>query len=418
MNERKTGDPVVIRVARIFDGARILDADTVVVRDGLIAEIGRNLAPPHGSEVVEASDATLLPGLVDAHTHTLAVADLEQALAFGVTTELDMFCGPDQLRALRKAAESRADVADIRSAGIGATMPDGHITQLVEMGVYAPFPTLSTPGEAPGFVAARVAEGSDYLKILVEGGRPLGWSQLPSLDDETLKALVDSAHSHDLPAVAHISTQADAQRCLTAGVDGLVHAFVDTAPDRRFVDKAAAAGIFVVPTLTVFEMLYGPGRREGDCVDHPRVRPYLSPGLRATVQAGGRANLPSDLPAWASAEHAHRATRALHEAGVPILAGTDVLYPPSVHGLSLHAELAALVDAGLTPAEALTAATLAPAQAFRLTDRGRITTGMRADLLLVEGDPTRRIAATTEIIGVWRAGHRFDRDRYRTTLDT
>jgi imidazolonepropionase-like amidohydrolase len=415
MNDVNSG-AVVIRAARIFDGVRVIDGDTVVVREGLIAEIGRNVACPDGSEVVEAADATLLPGFIDAHTHTLEVADLRQALAFGVTTELDMFCGLDRLRPLRAAAEARADVAGIRSAGIGATMPEGHITQLVDMGVYAPFPTLSTPGEAPGFVAARAEEGSDYLKILVEGGRPLGWSRLPSLDDETLRALVDSAHAHDLQAVAHISTQADARRCVAAGVDGLVHAFVDGPVDPRFIESASAAGIFVVPTLTVFEMLYGPGRREIGYVDHPRLWPYLSPDHRAAIQANGRENLPSDLPEWAAATHAHRATRALHRAGVPILAGTDVLYPPSVHGLSLHTELAALVDAGLTPAEALTAATAAPARAFRLADRGRIAAGMRADLLLVDGDPTRRIAATTQIAGVWRAGTRFDRDRYRAAV--
>ena len=102
---------------------------------------------------------------------------------------------------------------------------------------------------------------------------------------------------------------------------------------------------------------------------------------------------------------------ALHAAGVDLLAGTDVSMPvPSLgglaHGASVHHELQLLVMAGLAPAEALRAATAAPARRFGLTDRGRITAGTRADLLLVDGDPTTDISATLSIRGIWRRGVR------------
>ena len=87
------------------------------------------------------------------------------------------------------------------------------------------------------------------------------------------------------------------------------------------------------------------------------------------------------------------------------------IYPHSAHGLSLHAELAALVDAGLAPADALTAATAVPAAHFGLHDRGRLAPGHRADLVLVDGDPTADITATTRIVAVWRGGIRQDRGR-------
>jgi hypothetical protein len=94
---------------------------------------------------------------------------------------------------------------------------------------------------------------------------------------------------------------------------------------------------------------------------------------------------------------------------VPILAGTDAGNPGTAHGVSLHGELALLVRAGLTPAPALTAATAAPAQRFGLRDRGRIAVGQRADLLLVDGDPTRDITATRAIDTVWKNGYAIDR---------
>jgi imidazolonepropionase-like amidohydrolase len=102
--------------------------------------------------------------------------------------------------------------------------------------------------------------------------------------------------------------------------------------------------------------------------------------------------------------HAFAALKQLHDAGVPILAGSDAPAPGSTNGVSLHGELELLVKGGLSPSEALAAATSVPARTFRLTDRGRIVPGLRADLLLVRGDPTRDITATRDIVEVWKAG--------------
>jgi hypothetical protein len=107
------------------------------------------------------------------------------------------------------------------------------------------------------------------------------------------------------------------------------------------------------------------------------------------------------------------AVRQLKAANVPILAGTDAANPGTAHGISLHGELELLVQAGLTPLEALRAATSAPAKAFGLSDRGRIAPGMRADLLLVEGNPSQDIRMTRRIVGVWKAGTALDRNRWR-----
>jgi imidazolonepropionase-like amidohydrolase len=412
-----TPRPTLIRDVRVFDGTTVLDADSVLVRDGLIAETGTDLPEQDDVEVVEGAGGTLLPGLIDAHTHTMRPAELQQALAFGVTTELDMFCVPSLLGPLREAAAARNDVADIRSAGVGATAAGGHPTQLVEMGVYPPFPTVFRSDEAAAFVADRLGEGSDFVKILIEDGSAMGWDGLAHLDPETVTALVAASHAHRLRAVAHISTQEDARQAVAAGVDGLAHLFVDQPPDLGFARQASEAGIFAIPTLTIFEQLYDNHRRDARYRDHHGLWPYLEPEMRNALLTDWRDDVSWRPPRWASAQHAAHATRLLHQAGVPILAGTDVATPRAAHGMSLHSELAALVDAGLSATEALATATSAPADAFALPDRGRIAPGLRADLLLVAGDPTRDITASAEISGIWRGGHRFDRELYRTGLD-
>jgi imidazolonepropionase-like amidohydrolase len=105
--------------------------------------------------------------------------------------------------------------------------------------------------------------------------------------------------------------------------------------------------------------------------------------------------------------------KKLADRGVPILAGSD---PPNIGtawGASMHRELELMVEAGMSPAMALRAATVTPARVFSLTDRGRIAAGLRADLLLVAGDPTSDIRATRDIVGIWKQGVRFDRDSHR-----
>ena len=131
-----------------------------------------------------------------------------------------------------------------------------------------------------------------------------------------------------------------------------------------------------------------------------------------------RKSMPKPQPLGPNESHAvaAAATGLLKEEGVPILAGSDCPNIGTAHGVSLHRELELLVQAGLTPLEALRAATSAPAKAFRLKDRGSIKPGLRADLLLVRGEPTQNILATRDIIGVWKEGGAADRAGWRMEL--
>ena len=388
-----------IRDARVFDGDRVLPRATVLVREGVIEAIGDAIAIPDDAAIVEGEGRTLLPGLIDAHVHTWGDARRD-ALRFGVTTGFDMFSDHRQLQRMRREREALAVTtqADVWSAGILATVAGGHGTQFG-----MDIPTLAAPGDASAWVAARKAEGSDFIKLVREDLRVYtGKKQLPTLDAATAAAVIAAAHEHGLAALVHASAQEAARESLRDGADGLVHVFADVAADAAFVRLARERGAFVVPTLAVTAGFAG---ERSPLHDDPRLAPSLTTAQKQTLQA--RVHQGPAQPALIA--NARESVRRLHAAGIPILAGSDAPNPNTAHGASLHEELAQLVKAGLDPLSALVAATATPADALGLVDRGRIAPGMRADLLLVGGDPTRDIEHTRDIVAIWKNGRPVDR---------
>ncbi len=396
--------PIAFQNARVFDGTKLLTNTTVLVRDGKIAAVGKDIPIPADAQVVDVTGKTLLPGLFDAHTHVWGANSLRQALAFGVTTECDMFTGLESLKEIHDeiAAGKGADLADLRSAGILATAPGGHGTEYGQE-----IPTISSPAEAQAFVDARLAEGSDYIKIVYEHGRAFG-RPMPTIDVPTLKALVEAAHARKKMAVVHIGSQSEARETIEAGADALVHIFIEEPPAADFAKLAADHHTFIVPTLTVLHNVAAP-KHEPALLKDPDLSPYYS---AVEIDRLG-ASFPQGKRKPADYSNAEAAVRQLKAARVPICAGTDCPNPGTTHGASIHEELELLVAAGLTPAEALTAATSVPATCFHLEDRGRIAPGLRADLLLVEGDPTADLKATRKIAGVWKEGVALDRVAYQ-----
>ena len=398
-----SGPALLFDDVRVFDGDKTIARADVLVRGDRIAEIGEHIEPPAGAEVIAGAGHTLLPGLIDSHAHVWDQHQLAEAAAFGVTTELDMLTSPQLVATLKAtlATPAGAGLADLRSAGNAATAPGGHGT---EYGM--PMRTLSTPGEAEAFVAACRAEGSDYIKIIYDPRNP----RFKSIDRATMGAVVAAAHRQGLLAVAHIETQDDAREALEAGVDGLAHLFLRSRPLPGFAALAAAKHAFIVPTLSVLASLTERGAGAAVASD-AALAPYLTPADVETLKSSfGLRGLKLDISV------AFETVKQLAAAHVPILAGTDAPNPGTAHGASVHGEMALLVEAGLSPAEALAAATSAPARAFKL-DRGRIAAGMRADLLMVEGDPTSDILATRKVTGVWKQGARIDRDAYRAAVE-
>ena len=391
-----------IRNARIFDGVDVIERGTVLVRDGLIEAVGADVAVPDGVTVVDAAGKTLLPGLIDAHVHAWGNAQ-QDMLRFGVTTALDMHGMPERLPALRAQRESIAPTtqADLWAAGYAITAPGGHGTQFG-----FPVPTVGADTDIPAFIAARVAEGDDFIKLIVEDLSGYGGNRtLPTLTAPQVRAVVDAAHAHTRIAVAHVSTQASAREVLDAGIDGFVHVADDAVVDDAFVADVARRDVFVVPTLVVIASVAGTDAGAQLAAD-TALSPWLTPEQRDSL--GARM---STAPKPQRLADAIASVRRLHAAGVTILAGSDAPNSGTAQGASLHGELEFLVEAGLTPQQALVAATSAPAARFGIADRGRIAPGLRADLVLVDGDPLDDITATRRIDTVWKNGARVERVR-------
>ncbi len=344
--------------------------------NGLICDA---IATP--DQVVDADGATMLPGLIDTHVHVETLDNLKTYGHWGVTTVLDMATpDPESLLKLRH----HDGVTDLYSAGYPAVAPKA--TQITKMG-YPESIGVAGIADAGRFIDAQARCSVDYVKIIIEDPKQPGTQ---ALSPEVISALVERAHAKGLKVIAHTTTPVSVHRAVVAGVDILTHVPIAGELDPEVPREVAAKGIVVSPTLTMMRGLTSAlGRR-------PLLRAQAAARLMPKLEYAG----------------ARRSTAAYLAAGVTVVAGTDANqdstapFSPSA-GESLHDELGLLVEAGLTPVQALRAATVTAAEVFALPDRGAIETGRRADLLLVDGDSTRDISTTTRIQGIWIKGQRI-----------
>jgi imidazolonepropionase-like amidohydrolase len=397
----------VIKDVRVFDGEKIIPQTTVIIEKDKISAVGQKAIIPEQAEVIEGKGLTLLPGLIDAHVHTMSPQNLRQALVFGVTSVVDMFMDVKTMANIKEMQSSGGakNMAYLISPGTLVTVPGGHGTeyQLV-------IPTITKPEEAQEFIDARIAEGSDFIKIIYDDGSAFSSSR-PTISLATLSAVIKAAHKRGKIVVVHAATLQNCIDTLEAGADGLAHLFFNNAYDPDFGRLAARKKAFVIPTLSVLKSLTGiPGGAA--LPEDPHLAPYLRPadivGLKQSF------SLKTDRGAYEAAE---KALRQLEAEDVPILAGTDVPNPGTAYGASLHGELELLVKGGLSPVEALRSATSVPAEKFSMSGRGWIKPGFLADLVLVKGDPTKEIKATRNIVAVWKEGVRLDRETYLASVE-
>ncbi|MHA7987396.1 amidohydrolase family protein [Rathayibacter sp. CAU 1779] len=382
----------VFREVRVYRDGGFGQPTDVVVDDGVIVEIAEGAASGHASASGEEhvhdvgvhsvdvhsvdvhsvdvhsvdvhSGGYLIPGLIDAHIHLDGAENLEQLADHGVTTALDM----GSPTALVDSLRGTPGVTDIRSGLMVATSPSSAHAQRMHLDDDTTL--VGSPEQADAWVARHVEDGADYIKIVID---------LPGFDVETVTAIVDAAHRRDRITVVHASSFDAVAMAQAAGVDVLTHAPLDRPIGAEQAAALTAAGAQIVPTLVMMR----------DIVS--AINPNGGPG-----------------PRYAAAEES---VRTLHEAGMTIIAGTDANRAPAApaapaHGESMHEELELLVAAGLSPADTLDAATSSASARFGLDDRGSIAQGLRADLVLLEDDPTTDIRATRSIRGVWCGGVR------------
>ncbi len=395
----RSSDLVLISNATVFNGSDFIDNIDVEIANGRFKAIGPNLSSAATARI-DGSGKTLIPGLIDAHTHSYGDA-LRTAINYGVTTHVDMFTSPSQLQTQTlDQSSSNIPRTEMFSAGMLATVEGGHGAQF---GV--DIETLNSPEQASAWVLRRIDEGSDFIKLVY---MPYS-NYFNSLDRDTARAIIQAAHRNGMKAVAHISSQRPATELLEDGIDGLVHIFADQEISNEFLSLAKDKDIFVIPTLSVIAAAANENLAE-DLLNDLTISDYLTPSQTQQLKANfGSTNIPGfDL------QLATFNVKRLHEAGISILAGSDAPNPGTTYGASIHQELELLNSAGLTSAQAINAASYNVARAFDLQSsgtpiRGRIIAGAKADFIMLKASPETNIKATRQIVDIYQDGVSVER---------
>lgn len=416
------GRSLVIRNVRVFDApaaALLGGTRDVVVRDGKIVAIESAPAAVTGLPEVDGNGGTLLPGLVDMHAHTgstseppghFALPDVDANLAAflyaGVTTALDLGgLSPDVFRTRAAIASGKQLGPHLYAAGPIFTAPDGHPVEMLRPNLpwflrWYVIPKaarqIATPAMAADEVRALLPERPDILKIVVDAGV----GDVPRISVESYAALTAAGHAAGVRSITHVTSTADALLAVEHGTDALAHMpMLDEVSD-QVAAEIAAKHVPVVVTLAIADLIDGTPRPETELL--PIEREVAGSALLAKFQAPRGALTPLQQAVARNRDGRRRSFAALRRAGVTILAGSDACNPWDLAGAGLHLELTKLVAAGMTAGEALRAATADNARFLAGPDAefGTVAVGKRADLVVVDGDPTARIADLGKISAV------------------
>jgi imidazolonepropionase-like amidohydrolase len=386
----------VVRAARVFDGTD-LGATTVILDGGSIHAVGTDLPVPDGAHVVDLPQATLLPGLVDAHVHlafdasadpVAALAGRDDAAAFaammsaartaalgGVTTVRDLGDRGYLSLGVRAAAATDATLPHILAAGPPITTPGGHCHFLGE--------GAAGPADIRAAIRDRAERGVDVIKIMASGGNMTPGSQpeLAQYGEEELRAAVEEAHRQGLPITAHAHGTAAIEAALAAGVDGLEHVSFMTADGIDDIPDDIMATLATGKVTLSMTLGFAPAPGASPPPAMVARMPRLMANAQRMYAAGGRMIVGSD-------------------------AGIAPVKPPDV----VRWAVPQLRQVGLSPTESLRAITARSAEAIGLGDRkGRLAPGYDADVLAVDGDPLADPAALHRIVAVYLRGQRLSR---------
>jgi imidazolonepropionase-like amidohydrolase len=415
------GGTTVVDAARMFDGRAVVDRPRLVIRDGRILAAGpqAEVAIPEGARRVELGDRYLMPGIIAAHSHVGMVNgtefggryytretvadDLAQFQRYGVVAVNALGMNRPLFHQLRREWRDGAHGgADLYGAGPGVGMVDGGAPPASMNPEPDQVARPRTPAEARAAVDAMADAGVDVIKVWIDDLN----HQAPKMPPAVYRAAIEQAHARGLKAAAHIHALEDAKGAVAAGIDIIGHGVRDRPVDAALLAAMRERGVWYIPTVNLNEAEYIYAEHP-EWLDDPFFRMALDPALEARFRD----------PAWRAAALARSAgqrqqvatnlanLRAAHAAGVRVALGTDSgATPLRIPGFAEHLEMAHFVAAGMTPAEALRAATSNGAEVMGLADRGRLAAGQRADFLVLTADPTLDIANTRRIGAVWRNG--------------
>ncbi|RXH56906.1 amidohydrolase family protein [Granulicella sibirica] len=407
---------------RVIDGTgrAPIENATVTLRDGKIAGIGPSgKTAVKGAKVIDGMGKTVMPGIINAHGHLALVNgtkndadyytrehvldELRQYERYGVTTMLSLGLNRDLVYQIR--AEQRAgklDGASVFVADRGIGVPDG-MPPIPHEGdqLYQP----KTPEEARKDVDEAAGRHTDFVKIWVDDL----YGTKPKMSPSVAQAVIEEAHKDGVPAAAHVFALSDAKGLVGFGVNVLAHSVRDSAVDAELLNAMKTKGVFYLPTLTVDESFFTYAEHPG-WMQSEFFKNALTPEAYTMLTSAEYADKVKKDSLTAQHrkdfEQARKNMKAAYDAGVKVGFGTDSgasVY--RVPGFAEHHELAMLVEAGLTPMQAIRAATETNASLLGISKKtGTLTVGKDADLILLGGNPLDDIRNTEKIVGVWHEG--------------
>jgi imidazolonepropionase-like amidohydrolase len=408
-----------VRVIDGTGGTPMEDATVLIAGNHILAIRPGTAAVPAGAHVLDLHGDTIMPGLINAHGHLALIADgqnsatayteenvlaeLRQYESYGVTAMLSLGLNRDLLYPMR--AQQRAgklDGATVFTADRGIGVPDGAppLPAAADQ-LYRP----ATPAEARAAVDAMATRHADIVKVWVDS---LGGTK-PTMSPEIYRAVIQEAHQHHLRVAAHVYYLADAKSLVNAGVDVLAHSVRDKPVDQELIAAMKSRGVWYIPTFTVDESFYLFAQNPG-FMQLNFFKAALPPEVLAMLDSDAYSQKVNQDPKTAQ----HKADfamdqqnlKALYDAGVRVGFGTDSgAMPTRIPGFAEHRELEDMVQAGLTPMQAIVCATRSNATLLGIeATRGTLRPGKRADLIVLAANPLDDITNTRSIVTIFHDG--------------
>ena len=350
----------------------ILPDVTVLLSGGVISEVGADNVPP-GYQEIDLGGAYLLPGLLDAHTHLDSRSEARRALESGVTTVRSASVGSYKDVALRELVrEGYIEGPDVLAAGVFIT-PELGDSVLADPALGEFIDGVNTPEDLRELVRINLSHGVDFIKTrgTERAGLPDTDPRKQTYTEEQLRVIGEAAAARDVPIEAHAHGDEGGRAAVLAGVRSIEHG---TYLSDETLELMKERGTFLVPTYSTVVDLVEPGGDYDDPVLMVRGMHMLS-RVAQTI-------------------------RRARDIGVKVVTGADTSYGPmSVTRIS-H-EIAAFVELGMSPLEAIQSATLVAAELFRIESRtGAVEPGLEADLIVVQGNPLEDIVALQDVVVV------------------
>ena len=412
------------------DGRPAIEDSAFVVRKGRIERVGRRGEfERKGVPTVLLTGKTVVPTFTNVHTHTgfqrggtytranygreTILDDLNRALFFGITAVVSQGIDPGDA-ALRVRAEQAANTvggARLFLAGRGIGAPNAGPGAETYRGIAY---EVMTPEAGRQAVREQAALKVDLIKIWVDDRN----GRAPRLASEVSHAIIDEAHKSGLKVNAHVFYLSDVQDLTAAGIDGFAHLARDKELDDQTVREIARRGIVVMPTLATAER-----------ATHTSVPPSMAAWLDGPVRGGvPQAMIDAVKAGFAGRDEVTAAgnreryvilqhsVAKLATAGARVALGSDTGTQDNPFGVTDHRELEMLVEAGMTPMQALVAATSTSATYIKLTDQGTLAKGRRANFIVLDANPLDDITNTRRIASVFVNGREVDRAALRARL--